>query len=232
LTDSGLTLVASSDRKPAPDAECPTCAGFGWEPTPQGSRRCHCLRDAIKARKLAAIPPKFAAFTLGTITPDAKRHAKQAALLDTMRAEPSASYVLCGRNGCGKTLFGWLLYRAAVEREMLASGVSCAELMRQFRAWEFDAEKLPIVTPADLRSDERRFVFIDELDKARPSEYAAEQLFELVDAAYSHDQQLVITSNTPLDGLAEHWSRNAATIGASIVRRLMDMSGAILVDMF
>ena len=115
---------------------------------------------------------------------------------------------------------------------MLACGVSCAELMRQFRAWEFDAEKLPIVTPADLRSDERRFVFIDELDKARPSEYAAEQLFELIDAAYSHDQQIVITSNTPLDGLAEHWSRNAATIGASIVRRLMDMSGAILVDMF
>jgi DNA replication protein DnaC len=186
----------------------------------------------VKRIKLGAIPPLFAAHTLEAITPDPARHAKQAAMFGLMRDEPQASYVLCGKHGCGKTLAGWLLYRQAVEAGKRAVGVTCSELLRQFRDWQFDSEKLPVVTPTDLRSNDSWFVLLDEIDKAKPSEFAAEQLFELVDAAYAYQQQIVITSNTPIEGLAAHWSRHAPTMGSAIVRRLMEHEGAILVDLF
>ena len=227
-----MPVVSAKSNVPQPNPDCEACNGLGWEPTPQGSKRCNCLRDSIKRIKLAAIPPLFAGLSLETIAPDANRHRSQAALIQAMRDEPYGSFILCGRNGCGKTTFGWLLYRAAVEREQPATGVTCAELMHQFRDWQFSDDKVPSITPDMLRTNERRFLFIDEIDKPKPSEFAAEQLFELIDAAYAYRHQLVITSNTPLDGLAAHWSRNAVTIGASIVRRLMEIDSAILADMF
>jgi DNA replication protein DnaC len=233
LSDSGPILDDSKiSSRPQANLDCTLCNGMGWECLPGGARRCACLRDSIKRIKLAAIPPLFAEFSLDTIKADPARHPRQVALFDAMRAEPQASYVLCGRNGSGKTLAGWMLYRAAVDRETLATGLTCADLMRQFRDWEFDSEKLPAISPADLRSNEKRFLFLDEIDKVKPTEFAANQLFEVVNEAYNYRHQLVVTSNTPLAGLVKHWSREAVTIGSAIAGRLQELEGGILADMF
>lgn len=196
------------------------------------AKRCICLKAAVKARKLAAIPKEYRDKWLAKTEPDTSRHETQPALWQAMRENPQGSYVLCGKNGCGKTLAGWMLYREAVEAERLATGLGCVELVDQFRQWQFDEYKLPAITPFELKSGERRMIFIDEIDKARPSEFAAETLFQLFDAIYANHHQLVVTSNTPLAGLADHWARGGVTMGPSIVRRLMDGHDAVLVEMY
>ena len=198
----------------------------------RGARQCVCLRESIKRLALAQIPPLYQGLSLATVRPDTDRHALQGDLFDALRTAPEASYLLFGRNGCGKTLAGWLLYRSAIEAGRSATALSCSDLVLQFRAWEFDPDKIPAVQPDDLKTGERRLLFLDEIDKARPTEFAGETLFRLLDAAYTHRQQVVVTSNTPLNDLAAHWSRNNVSIGPSLVRRLMEMDAALLVEMF
>ena len=46
---------------------------------------------------------------------------------------------------------------------------------------------------------------LDDIDKARPTEYAAELLFAAVDERISRERPLLITSNLPLGDLAARW---------------------------
>jgi DNA replication protein DnaC len=70
-------------------------------------------------------------------------------------------------------------------------------------------------------------VFIDEIEKARATEFAAESLFALVDNCYRYKHQLVITSNLGVQRLKDHWDRLDGTYGKSIVRRLLDACAVI-----
>jgi len=130
-------------------------------------------------------------------------------------------------------MFGWLLYREAVEAGRIAVALPLSELLAQYRVWEKDSDKLASIMPEDLRQNRRRyFLFLDELEKARPSEYAGEMLFRLTDAAYSFGHQLVVTTNATKQGLAEHWSKNGDTYGVSILRRILEMEDGYEVPMW
>lgn len=229
-------MPSESVTAPKANPDCPRCDGLGWEYVQtddrSGMRRCECLKSNIRRFKLNSIPPLYRFASLVTAQPDLKRHPAQAEILAEMQANPTASYVLCGENDCGKTMMGWMLYRAAVERDVPAVGITCSELVSQFREWQFDANKMPVIEPDDLRSEQRRFLFIDELDKARPTEFVGEMLFSLIDAAYSYQHQLVVASNLTLENLSSHWSRHSVSVGPSIVRRLMQVDGCVLVGMF
>lgn len=237
---SGLRRLSDSPRTPGALAgpiqakpDCESCRGYGWVLVDgQGARRCECLSEVIQARQLARIPAIYQALRLETVRGDGKRHQLQADIFDTMRAEPEASFILSGRNGCGKSLAGWLLYRRAVESNRPALGILCADLLDEFRQWELNAEKLPSLQPGDLKSTTRHLIFLDEIDKARPTEFSGEMLFRLLDAAYSHDHQLIVAVNKPLTELSAHWSRTNSTYGPSIVRRLVEMTNGYLIEMF
>ena len=64
------------------------------------------------------------------------------------------------------------------------------------------------------------------------AEFAGEMLFRLIDAAYSFDHQLIVTTNTTAEKLSAHWSENGDTYGASIVRRILEMEDGYEVSMF
>lgn len=175
----------------------------------------------------------YARLTLETITPNAAKHPLQADVIATMREHSESSFAFFGRNGCGKSLFGWLLYRKAIEAGRSAFGMPLSELLAQYRAFEKDNDKLADVMPADLRQNKRRYlIFLDEIEKARPSEFAGEMLFRLIDAAYSFSHQLIVTTNTTAERLSAHWSENGDTYGSSIVRRIMEMENGYEVPMF
>lgn len=175
--------------------------------------------------------------SLATIQPDAKRYAGQADLIQWLRSNPEASYAFTGNltgseppnmesNRTGKSLFGWLLYLEAVERGQRAHGFFLPDLLKQFQAWEQNPDKVPDLTPGDLRQNHTRyFLLLDELDKDRPTEFRAEVLFQLIEAAHSFKHQLVVTTNYTLDGLAAHWSRNGVAYGPAIVSRIKEMPG-------
>jgi DNA replication protein DnaC len=65
-------------------------------------------------------------------------------------------------------------------------------------------------------------LFLDEFEKARPTEFASEMLFNLLDAARNFNHQLVITSNLDPEKLRAHWSRIDEIWGNSIMARLWD----------
>lgn len=199
----------------------------------QGAKLCECERQRRRDALLEKIPAEYRWLDLATIEPMDMRHPKQAALFAKVKSDPSLSLFLSGRNGSGKSLMGWLLYKHAVEAGRPVASLSMSELMRQFREWELDAEKMPVVDAYTLRSTKRRWLLVlDEAEKARPTEFASEKLCDLLDAVYSHRHQLVVTSNFNARDLREFWSRQNAVYGASIMRRIMELDGLTQVEMF
>lgn len=198
----------------------------------RGAKRCWCAKSQIQDRLLKRIPPEYRRFTLENILPDITRHEMQTVLLAAVKDDPAQSLLLSGRVGCGKSLVGWLLYRHAIEADRPVVALPLAELLAQFRRYECGGE-LPVITAESLRSDKQRwFVFLDEFEKARPSEFACEQLFLLLDAIYTYRHQLVITANVDKDGLRAHWSQTSEQYGVSIMRRLLELDGITRVEMF
>ena len=222
-----------SNRQTESADSCPKCLD-GWILiVGSGVMQCECLRLKILRRGLDRIPGMYARLSLEAITANAAKHPLQADVIATMRAHPESSFAFFGRNGCGKSLFGWLLYRKAIEAGRSAFGMPLSELLAQYRAFEKDNDKLADVMPADLRQNKRRYlIFLDEIEKARPSEFAGEMLFRLIDAAYSFNHQLIVTTNTTAERLSAHWSENGDTYGSSIVRRIMEMEDGYEVPMF
>lgn len=197
----------------------------------RGMKRCECSTRKLRTRALKRIPPAYRDLDLATLQPRSDLHAKQSELIEAVCHYPQQSYLLCGKNRTGKSAIGWVLYRAAIEAERPAIALPTAELLMQFRRWELNQDP-PAVDAESLRDGRRWLLFLDEFDKARPTEFAAEQLFLLLDAACSYHHQVVITSNLAPDALKEHWSRSQITYGPSIMRRLFDLEDSCLVQMF
>jgi DNA replication protein DnaC len=58
---------------------------------------------------------------------------------------------------------------------------------------------------------------IDDIDKARPTAYGAENVFVAIDSRVSNLIPLIVTTNLDLDELAQHWPE---PYGEAIVSRL------------
>lgn len=156
-----------------------------------------------------------------------------------IQANPEGSYVLAGKPGSGKSLLMWLLYRHAIKQtDRKVVVCTLAELLEEYRAFiqssmNRETPKLPSLNAAELRQTERPYsIFIDDLDKARPTEYAAEQLFEILNAIYEFQHQLVVTTNLGIGNraLQYHFERADERFGAALVRRLTD--GRKVIEMF
>lgn len=224
--------------KPQSAYSCEPCSDTGWvhiygeDGRCLGVRECACLFERKRDRAIARIPPHYRNISLDSLSPREDLHPKQTGLIAEVKANPGASFLLFGRNGSGKSLCGWLLYRAALESGRPAVGLPTAELLAEFRRWEVSGIE-PSITAELLRDDRRRYlIFLDEFEKARPSEFAGESLFALLDAAYNYRHQVVITSNLTPAALQDHWQRASETFGVSILRRLLELPDAIHCELF
>lgn len=195
----------------------------------RGVRRCECRLRKIRELKLNAIPPKFAGLTLDTLTPRTDLHIKQAEIVKAIQANPFQSYFFGGRFGTGKSVFMWTLYRHAIEQNAPKVVVcTLAELLAEFRASiqasiNHEMPIIPRLNAEELRQNHIRYsIFLDDIDKARPTEYAAEQLFEIVNAIYEYQHQVVVTTNLTLGECVNHFDRADERFGGAIVRRLIE----------
>lgn len=198
--------------------------------TVNGSARfCVCRKAAIRAARLSKIPPKFAGFKLSTLEP---KNPSQVKPIAAIKANPEGSYVFAGNFGCGKSLMLWMLYRNAIKqtsRKVVACTLS--HLLDEFRSFIRDGAVLPSLSAAELKQTHTPYsIFLDDIDKARPTEYAAEQFFEIINAVYEFQHQLVVTTNLKLSSLVDHFDRADERFGGAIVRRLID--GADVYEMF
>ncbi|HEY0657265.1 MAG TPA: ATP-binding protein [Pyrinomonadaceae bacterium] len=199
----------------------------------QYARPCICRLEKVRRNRLALIPPAFAGLTLSTVAPNPAKHSGQAAAFEQLENEPEANYYLAGRFGSGKTLMMWLLYREAVMRDQRVVFATLTELLNEYKKYIQDSiagnpTTAPRIVAEDLRQSHTKYaVFLDDIDKAKPTEYAAEQLFELSNAVCDFRHQIVITTNLTITKLVDHFDRADERFGGAIVRRLVENSKRI-----
>ena len=236
-----LTLVQSPPQTFSETSglyECDDCSDSGFEViSGKGARPCGCRLTKIREQRLAKVPPVFAGVNLADIKPMPAKHKSQAEFVPAMLADPSASFYFSGRFGTGKSTFLWALYKHAVEQNRPKVVVcTLSELLNEYKAFiqasiAGTEPKPPRLNADELRQKHTRYaIFLDDLDKAKPTEYAAEQLFEIVNAIYDFRHQVVVTTNLSVGKLVDHFDRADERYGGAIVRRLT--YGAKIVEMF
>lgn len=206
------------------------------EPGQRSARRCRCRVPQIIAARLAKIPPRYEGASLAAL--EAKdNHPKQAHVIRLMQINPTASFVFCGDFNSGKTHFMWALY-SEVAKNLDRRVVACSmlQLINEYRDAfrpRSDDEGYPQVSvrPNDLMQSAQPYsLFFDDIDKPKMSDYVAEQIHALFDAAYIYGHQIVVTTNLMPDALVSYFERADERYGGAIVRRIIHDDN-ILVEM-
>src|SRR5262249_7772208 len=157
---------------------------------------------------------------LARLKPDNNRHPLQAGVITALKENPSGSYAFFGRNRVGKSLFTWCLVRRALLLDRRVCALNLSDLLDDYRRFELerDSDFRPRILPKSLEGNGYIWtVALQEFDKPRPTEFAAEMLFRLMDAISNNQAQLIITSNLDVDSLSEHWGRAHPRFGPSIM---------------
>lgn len=237
-----------SELVPPPTFDCEICSDTGLESVRveyrgrivSESRECRCRARRIARAKLDRIPPEYRGVSLEGLRPRTDIHPAQAKWIELLKKHPSGKFVIAGDFGTGKTHFFWALYAHAVNsgRRVWAGTARAliADYQKAIEASQNSERYFPGVTADELRQKQQPYsVFLDDLDKARATEYAAEQLFEIVEACYSFGHQTVVTTNLRIDELTEHFAGadrrrgedGFGRYGGSIMRRLLDQAHEI-----
>jgi hypothetical protein len=190
-----------------------------------------CRIQARTTRKLSRIPPEYEHLRLESVAPDVTRHPGQPVVWRAVRSRPESSYPICGGSGAGKTAVLWGPYHNAVERRRPAVAFfSLAELLEDYKRAKTARHEdgyAPELHPSELQTRSGRwFVGIDDFHIGRPSRFAGEMIYRLVDAAYTYRRQLVITSQIDRGGIERRWAEAGAGYGEAILRRVLGPEGA------
>jgi DNA replication protein DnaC len=216
---------------------CQFCYGSGVEVLEDRSTRlCRCRRAAFVASRLNAIPPRYRGVTLDTLAARPDLHPKQQLAIELMRKCPTDSYVFCGKPGTGKTHFMYALYqhmahsvgRKVVVCSMLQLINEYREAFRPMPDGSAPQAKARIYPNQLMEADQPYSLFFDDIDKPKISEYVAEQVHALVDAAYLNQHQTIVTTNLSPERLTEHFARADDRFGEAIVRRIVNSESNVI----
>jgi DNA replication protein DnaC len=191
-------------------------------------RDCVCKVKEQRRVRLDKIPTHFKNVELSGIVPRPDVHPFQTVCVPAMKANPAGSYFLSGKTGKGKSMLMWALYREAVMQDKKVVACTLTELLDEYRKFiqlSMAGQKLeyPRIVAGDLRQNHTKYsIFFDDIDKARPTEYAMEQLFDLSNAIYDFQHQIVVTTNLTLPKLTAHFEKADERFGSAIVRRLVN----------
>lgn len=122
--------------------------------------------------------------------------------------------LLAGPVGTGKSHAAWAIAHHFVARERQVMFRSVPRLMLEMRP---DGDET-----AFTRASEADVLVLDDLGAARPTEWANEQMYAIVDERCSFQRRTIITTNLAYDQLVERW-------GGPVMDRLRDR--AIVVDL-
>jgi DNA replication protein DnaC len=165
---------------------------------------------AKEQRRLACVPEPKRGMTAETFTPEtpSQQEALQAVL-------SGGSLWLWGPPGVGKTHLAAAACLATDDSRLCL----VADLMADLRAAARDGDDEEIVQ----RFRTYNLLALDDLGVDRPTTYATEQLYRIVDTRYDSNLRTIVTSNAEPSVVA-------ATIGARLHSRLVGMCRVIHVE--
>jgi hypothetical protein len=205
-------------------------------------RPCLCQMNRMFWNNWRKVPLRYRDVKLDTAAPSELVRMplkKQAALIQLIKSNLERSMILQGSAKTGKTHLLMAMYRrACVERvgecfrkqQFGIFGVwrlNTSVWLEDIVNWnspdrdedaeppELSTKRIESVVKAGLVPR----VFLEEIDKFKPSEYKLIRLFEIVNAIYEAGGQVVATSNTPVAELAAAWG---GRYGETTLRRIGD----------
>lgn len=199
--------------------------------------KCQCEIDAYVARKneeevrerqaridrfygLFSMPARFRDRRLDNFLPDAgnqeayKVVTRFQATIDQRLAEGAGVWIT-GKAGNGKTHLAAALYHAAREAGNTAVFVTVADLFAKLKSTYGEGAK---ISEWDLMGplQQARLLVLDDLGKEKPSEWARERLFIVVNQRYENRRSTVVTTNLSPEVLSER-------LGEATIDRLTGM---------
>lgn len=208
-------------------------------PTGAGAKRCRCQYRAPVdevANLLSLIPKRYEGVALSTLEPNPNLHAEQGTVIAFMKQNPTANYFFCGEADCGKSHFLWALYEQSVRDGRQVFATTLYKFIEQIKAGFADDQGLRMVDVLErLENPNNHYsIFIDDIDKARPTGFAGETFHNFIDAVYNYKHQLVVTSQLDPErevkgrlSLMEHFENSNPSYGHAIVRRIVNDETAI-----
>jgi hypothetical protein len=216
------------------ETHCPICSV-------QPMKWCVCYFYQELVKRYRDIPEKYKPVLLMNLKASEKSRLpmiQQTELYDEMRANPTSGWAFFSPAGYSKTTCSIALYKKAIFENLRRSWElvpnrcetaadrlyvwrkSVPDLFAQhFERFNNPNAPLPDITVEKIEQGKRRGftprVFLEEIDKQKPSEFTTHQLFRLFDALDRHKCQIVLDSNLSKAQFAE-------IFGEPIVRRIKE----------
>jgi len=222
---------------------CPACMDTKLD---DQNRNCLCVFFRKFYQQFnATVPLHYRDIRLKDLRPSSVSYMpkeKQAALIQKIKQQPDESWAFFGPIGWSKTTYEVALYRHALQKVLKETWqssvpqsvwrVSAKQLMDEYHMWVTNRERVddkgnanpapvPTVTREKIvKAAQAGFVprlFLAEIDKFKMSKFKNDSMFEVIDAIYENDGQLVLGSNMTMDEL-----NDPNNFGPHFGRRIME----------
>jgi DNA replication protein DnaC len=201
-------------------------------PRGPAAMRCDCETARLfaerVARSLAIVPARYQSARLDILEPRTDRlsggHPKQVEAVAYMKAHPEENYFFAGPPDTGKTHLFWTLYDYAARQGKEIFACSVFKLIEAIK-FEMLGRVFPVTVPR-LEETGAISIFLEDANKARPTEFVAERFFNFLDDAYNLRCHMVVTSQLNTPELAKYFdiydkeTRIHVADGTAIVRRM------------
>jgi DNA replication protein DnaC len=209
--------------------DCPHCKNTGWLPAQQTDEgtvlppeKCQCLRqeEMEDLYRFAGLTgplreQTFDRFDLTVYPPETRRYMEQVAHFckrfaqDVVRGTQEESLLLVGHVGLGKTFLASAIGNAVLAGRKTVVYLTFAEFLDLVRLHKFEDQEayqdgIQRLYDADL-------IILDDLGAEKVTEFAAQELFTLINYRMNRRRPMVVSSNLEIEAFAEVYGDRIAS---------------------
>ncbi len=192
------------------------------------SDSCPAKKQAFWAHRLeetlqkSQLPPLLQSKGFRNFQKTVHPHAAKMVKAAEESAKSGRSLVLAGNYGCGKSHLAAAILNNVLRQQKTGLYISVPEMIDVLRnaAWSKGEEKPMKVLEGIVDVD---VLVLDDLGKERPTAFASEQLFRIIDGRYTAQKQTIVTTNHTEPGTLAY---KTGDHGEAICSRLQEMCGA------
>jgi len=201
----------------SPLNNCKACYGMRMVETDEGWMQCQCILDNYKYKRIGVLWQN----DIKAYVPQTKEQKK---VLEIVAPNYKQSYMFIGDVGTGKTYFMATLFNTVfntISRKV--EWISDYELKQNFVDVEMKEIDEGIV--AKIKRGDIKYLFWDDIGKAKISDTYLQGVFQLVDTCLIVDCKLCISSCINLEKIQEIYGNSITRRIEQIMFKILDMGG-------